>query len=148
DFVASVARALAASGAPAALVSLEIPEAALMRDVAGSIARLEALREIGVRLAIDDFGAGSSSLNFLRRFPVDVVNVDRTFTGELGSGPAGSAIVAAVIGLAHVQGLQVVAEGVETVEPLAALYNLACDLGQGSYFGDPVPADEAHALLA
>jgi EAL domain-containing protein (putative c-di-GMP-specific phosphodiesterase class I) len=118
-----------------------------VRDVAASVARLESLRGLGVRLAIDDFGAGSSSLNFLRRFPVDVVNVDRTFICELGSDAAGSAIVAAVIGLAHVQGLQVVAEGVETVEHLAALFNLACDLGQGSYFGDPVPADAARARL-
>jgi diguanylate cyclase (GGDEF)-like protein/PAS domain S-box-containing protein len=147
DFVDSVARALEASGAPPALVSLGIPETALMRDVNASITRLEALRALGVRLAIDDFGAGSSSLNFLRRFPVDVVNVDRTFTCELGSDAAGSAIVAAVIGLAHVQGLQVVAEGVETVEHLAALFNLACDLGQGSYFGNPLPADGARALL-
>ncbi len=147
DLVDSVARALEASGAPPALVSLGIPETALIRDVTASITRLEALRALGVRLAIDDFGAGSSSLNFLRRFPVDVVNVDRTFTCELGSDPAGSAIVAAVIGLAHVQGLQVVAEGVETVEHLAALFNLACDLGQGSYFGDPVAADGARALL-
>ena len=75
------------------------------------------------------------------------MNVDRTFVYELGSDAAGSAIVAAVIGLAHVQGLQVVAEGVETVEHLAALFNLACDLGQGSYFGAPVPPDAARALL-
>jgi diguanylate cyclase (GGDEF)-like protein/PAS domain S-box-containing protein len=147
DFVDVVRRVLDEAGPPAGLVCLEIGETAIVRDLAAATRRLGALRGLGVRLAVDDFGAGLSSLNDLRRLPVDLVNVDRSFVYELGSDPAGSAIVAAVVNLAHLHGLQVVAEGVETVEHLAALVNLACDLGHGSFFGDPVDASGARRLL-
>ncbi len=121
---------------------LEITESVLMDDVESSIEALLDLKALGVRLAIDDFGTGYSSLSYLRRFPVDVVKLDRSFVAGLGVDPTATAIVAAVVNLAHALGIVVVAEGVETEAQLVALRALRCDRAQGYYWNRPLPAAE------
>jgi diguanylate cyclase (GGDEF)-like protein/PAS domain S-box-containing protein len=115
----------------------EITESVLMEDVDAAIAVLSDLRALGVRLAIDDFGTGYSSLGYLRRFPVDIVKLDRAFVAGLGSDSASDAITAAVINLGHALGLSVIAEGVENDEQLTVLRALRCDRAQGYLWSAP-----------
>jgi len=142
-----VASALADSGLDPFHLHLEITESVLMEDAAAAIEILGMLKEIGVRLSIDDFGTGYSSLSYLRRFPVDVLKIDRSFVSGLGQDPEDSAIVAAVISLAGAMQLDTIAEGVETAVQQAALLELGCSRGQGYHFARPVPATELEALL-
>ena len=132
---------LANTGIRRGSLCLDITESGLMVDTAEALARLTSLHALGVRLSIDDFGTGYSSLTYLKRFPVDSLKIDRTFVDGLGIEPEDTAIVAAVIGLAHSLGLVAVAEGVETVEQLSRLRTMGCDLGQGYYFGRPAPPE-------
>jgi diguanylate cyclase (GGDEF)-like protein/PAS domain S-box-containing protein len=144
--VDSVAEALAESRCDPGSICLEITESVLMGDAGSTIETLEALRDLGVRLGVDDFGTGYSSLVYLKRFPVDLLKIDRTFTDGLGREPDDTAIVTAVVGLAHSLGLTAVAEGVETADQVAALRTLGCDVGQGFFFSDPLTATEIDAL--
>jgi len=131
---------------PSALV-VEITESAVVDDVDVVAAALAELRTLGVRVAIDDFGTGYSSLLYLKRFPADVLKVDRSFVQGLGVHEGDSAIVDAVVGLGHRLGLEVVAEGVETDEQLAELRRRRCDQAQGYLLQRPVPAAEVDAFL-
>jgi EAL domain-containing protein (putative c-di-GMP-specific phosphodiesterase class I) len=144
---AHVAQALAATGLDPASLRLEIVEAALIEDIRATAGTLRALRELGVRLAIDDFGAGASSLASFRELSADVVTLDRSFIGPLGGGSEDEAIVAAIAALAHRLGMRVTAEGIETEERLAAVRRAGCDSGQGFLLGRPVPADRVLDLL-
>jgi EAL domain-containing protein (putative c-di-GMP-specific phosphodiesterase class I) len=145
--VKMVHAALDASGVAPSLLCFEITENALMDDVQHAVETLEELRTIGVKVAIDDFGTGYSSLAYLRSFPVDVLKVDRSFVQGLGPDPEDSAIVAAVVQLAHTLDLRAVAEGVETDEQLELLRRLGCDEAQGYLFSKPVPAEDMAAFL-
>ena len=129
-----VARALERTGAPPAALCLEITESALMDDAESAARTLDELRSLGVRIAIDDFGTGYSSLSYLKRFPVDALKVDQSFISGLGDDPEDSAIVQAVINLAHSLGLDAVAEGVETTDQVIVLRELGCDGAQGFHF--------------
>ena len=148
DLVEQVARALDETGFPADRLELEITESVLMDDVEASIATLTALRDLGVRLLVDDFGTGYSSLSYLRRFPVDGLKVDRSFVDGLGREAEDSAIVAAVITLAHTLGLVAVAEGVEDQGHLDELRSLGCDLAQGFWFARPQTPEATADRLA
>ena len=133
------------------VVWLEITESTLMRDPQSAVTTLEALRALGVHLAVDDFGTGYSSMSYLKRFPVETLKVDRTFVDGLGRDPEDSAICTAIVSLAHALGLRAIAEGVETPEQLAELRTLGCEYAQGFLFGRPVPAsnvDLRHATEA
>ncbi|HET9444551.1 MAG TPA: EAL domain-containing protein [Acidimicrobiales bacterium] len=143
SLVEAVDAAVRDSGLQPHRLCLEITESVLMEDVESSVRVLLALKALGVRIAIDDFGTGYSSLSYLRRFPVDVVKIDRSFVAGLGVDPAADAIVAAVVNLSHALGLRVVAEGVETEEQLLAVRALGCDRAQGFYWSRPVPIDDA-----
>jgi diguanylate cyclase (GGDEF)-like protein/PAS domain S-box-containing protein len=145
--VKMVHTALVASGVSPSLLCFEITENALMDDVEHAVRTLEELRAIGVKVAIDDFGTGYSSLAYLRSFPVDVLKVDRSFVHGLGPDPEDSAIVAAVIQLAHTLELRAVAEGVETHDQLERLRELGCDEAQGYLFSKPMPAEEMTSFL-
>ncbi len=108
---------------------------------------LESLSEIGVKLAIDDFGMGHSSLASLRDLPVQTLKIHQSFVASLGRRTDEAALVGAVVELGHALGLSVVAEGVETDTQLAHLRDLGCDGAQGYLFSRPVPEDEVHELL-
>ncbi len=145
--VGTVASAIADSGIDPTMLELEITESTLMRDPTLATTILHALRALGVRLSIDDFGIGHSSLGYLKTLPVDSIKVDRSFTANVAVDHHDQAIVGAVVGLGHALGLTVVGEGVETVEQLDCLVELGCDVGQGFYFARPQPASVAGALV-
>jgi diguanylate cyclase (GGDEF)-like protein/PAS domain S-box-containing protein len=143
--VPMVERVLGEYGLPPWRLCFEITESVLMDEVDLAIPVLSNLRELGVRLAIDDFGTGYSSLGYLRRFPVDIVKLDRAFVAGLGTDSAADAITAAVINLGHALGLSVIAEGVENEEQLTVLRALRCDRAQGYLWSmpqSPVPLAE------
>jgi len=129
-------------------VELEITESVLMDDVEMSEDTLGQLKRLGVKLVVDDFGTGYSSLSYLRRFPVDVLKVDRSFVDGLGSDPSDSAIVTAIVTLAHTLGLSAIAEGVETSRQLTELRRLRCDMAQGYLMARPATGHDAGELLA
>jgi diguanylate cyclase (GGDEF)-like protein len=133
---------------PANLLVLEITETVVMRELEVVDEVLAALREIGVQLAVDDFGTGFSSLTFLTRIAVHEVKVDRSFVMRMADSPHAAAIVRATIELGRELGLRVVAEGVETAAQRAALAALGCSAAQGYHFFKPMPADKIVAVLA
>ena len=147
--VDDVASALAGSGLDAESLSLEITELAVTQDVEGGVAAMRDLKRLGVRLALDDLGTGYSSLSSLRRFSFDVAKIDRSFVGELAAGDdeEGDAVVRALVEVCHALHAAVLAEGVETLEQAGRLRELGCELGQGSCFSDPLPADELEKLI-
>lgn len=129
------------------LLTLEIAEDAFLREGDRAVEALTALRDLGVRLALDDFGAGYSSMDTLRRLPIDILKIDRSFIADLGVNHISDAIVEAVVQLAHTLGMAVVAQGVETAAQRAAVAALGCDLGQGSHYARPMPAAQADLLV-
>jgi len=148
DLVSRVRQALAVTQVDPATLTLEITETAVMADAETSIGVLDDLKRLGVRLAIDDFGTGYSSLSYLRRFPVDVLKIDRTFVDGLGQEIGDTEIVRLVVTLARTLGLATVAEGVETTTQLDELRALGCDLAQGFLLSRPITAEAMGAILA
>jgi diguanylate cyclase (GGDEF)-like protein len=148
DLVLVVADSFVSAGLPGGALSLEITESVLMEEAEATTATLRVLKELGVSLSVDDFGTGYSSLSYLKRFPVDVLKVDRTFVDGLRVDSEDQAIVAAVISLAAALGLDVIAEGVETEAQLDELRRLGCTAVQGYLLGRPVGADDFERLLA
>lgn len=137
----SVAELLDRAGVPPDTLCLEVTETSLMTDPQLAMEILARLRALGVRTSIDDFGAGYSSMTYLKLLPVDELKIDRSFVGDMCSDPRNSMLVQAAIDLGHNFGLAVVAEGIEDMETYAALQQLGCDVGQGYYFARPMPAD-------
>ncbi len=146
--VEDLAAVLADTSIDPSLVELEITESVLMDDVEMSADTLGRLHALGVHLAVDDFGTGYSSLSYLRRFPVDILKVDQSFVDGLGEDSSDSAIVTAIITLAHTLGLRAVAEGVETPLQLAELRRLGCDRAQGFHMARPAGGHDVGELLA
>jgi diguanylate cyclase (GGDEF)-like protein/PAS domain S-box-containing protein len=147
EIVAEVALALLESGLDPETLVLEITESVMMQDVELSTQRLTELKELGVKLAVDDFGTGYSSLNYIRRFPVDILKVDKSFVDGVNGGGEESALTAAIIELASILRLRPVAEGIERADQLETLRSLSCDLGQGFYFAKPLPIEQVDELL-
>jgi diguanylate cyclase (GGDEF)-like protein len=147
DLVSVVEGAVATAGLDPSLLVLEITETVLMENRDRAIGVLQAIAEQGVRIGIDDFGTGQSSLGYLKVLPVHTLKIDQSFIAGLGKDPEDSAIVAAVVTLAHALGLTVTAEGIETSRQLDAVQDLGCDLGQGYYFARPQPGDIVRALV-
>jgi diguanylate cyclase (GGDEF)-like protein len=142
-----VAQILAESGlAPRQLV-LEITESVLMDDTDTTAIRLEELRRLGVRIAIDDFGTGYSSLGYLRRLPVDILKIDKSFIDGVAEGPHESALARAVVKLASTLRLEAVAEGISSRKQLLQLRRLRCPYGQGFFFSRPQPPEVIPRLL-
>ncbi|PVZ71906.1 two-component system response regulator [Pelagibaculum spongiae] len=148
DLLDRVQATIARSGIDPYKVELELTEGCLMDSVESNIQTLEALKDLGVRLSVDDFGTGYSSLAYLKRFPVDVLKIDRSFVRDLASDPEDAAIVCTIISLAHSLKLEVVAEGVEDTEQLAFLAKQNCDQFQGYLCSRPVPPENFHSLLS
>ncbi len=144
----TVSRILGETGLDPACLQLEITETAAMNDAPATVSALEQLRALGVRLVIDDFGTGFSSLSYLQRFPVDHVKVDRSFVADLEEDPEAAALVAGMVDLAHALGIGVIAEGVERAGQLERLETMGCDLAQGYYFSKALPAEAMAAWLS
>ncbi len=134
-------------GLPAGSLMLEITETVVMEHAESNRATLERLKDLGVGLAIDDFGSGYSSLGYLKRFPVDVLKIDRAFVSGVAPGREDTAIVEAIIHLAHTLTMRVTAEGVETSQHLGLLRTLGCDIGQGFFFSPAKPSPMATTLI-
>jgi EAL domain-containing protein (putative c-di-GMP-specific phosphodiesterase class I) len=148
DLVLTVKAALEETGLPARCLDLEITETNAMQNAEATIATLRELKGLGVRVSIDDFGIGYSSLSYLKRLPIDTLKIDQSFVRDITTDPDDAAIATAVIALAHTLKLRVVAEGVETEEQLAFLTARSCDRMQGYLFSHPLPPDECTGFLA
>jgi EAL domain-containing protein (putative c-di-GMP-specific phosphodiesterase class I) len=136
----------AAQVAPASLL-LEITETVLLEDLETACARLQHLRDAGVRVAIDDFGTGYSSLGYLRRLPVDVVKIDRTFVAGIELPGEERSLTLAIVRMLGMFDVEIVAEGIETAEQLAYVQAMGCDLGQGYGLSRPLPSEAVEKLL-
>jgi diguanylate cyclase (GGDEF)-like protein len=129
-------------------LKLEITESVLLKDTDANLSALQKLKNLGVKLAIDDFGTGFSALNYLKRFPIDTIKIDRSFVNGLGCNAQDTAIVHAIIAFAKALNLGITAEGIETADQLALLRELNCDRGQGYYFSKPLTSEAIGHLLA
>ncbi len=148
EVVDRVVQTLNDTGMDPRSLKLEVTESLMMQNMEVARTALRQIKELGTRVALDDFGTGYSSLSYLDEFPIDTLKIDRTFIGRLGKQGENSAIVAAIISLAHSLGLDVVAEGVETEDQLRLLEKLGCEYAQGYYFARPMPAPALEGFLA
>jgi EAL domain-containing protein (putative c-di-GMP-specific phosphodiesterase class I) len=147
DVLLRLSRVVEEAHLPASLFELELTEGVLMQDVESGQRSLAALKEYGFALAVDDFGTGYCSLNYLKRFPLDTLKVDRAFVNDITADADDAAIVRAIVGLGHNLGLKIVAEGVETLEQLEFLRATGCDLVQGYLMSRAVEARAFAQLL-
>ncbi|MGA2994122.1 sensor domain-containing protein [Bradyrhizobium sp.] len=147
DVVSLVHSILLETGLAPGRLELEITEGVLIEDFDRGLALLRRLKGLGVRISMDDFGSGYSSLSYLQAFPFDKIKIDRTFVMNLGRTPQSAAIVRAVIGLGHGLEMSIVAEGVETQEQLTFLAEQGCDAVQGYFIGKPFPIEQYDALV-
>jgi EAL domain-containing protein (putative c-di-GMP-specific phosphodiesterase class I) len=147
DLVESIALALRETKLAPEYLEIELTESLVMADVDRAIGILRELKALGVKLSIDDFGTGYSSLSYLKRFPIDVLKIDRSFVNDITIDPDDAAIVASIISLAHSLRLQVIAEGVETEEQLSYLRQHDCDQIQGYFFSRPITAQAFTKML-
>jgi len=147
DLVQTVRAVLDETGLEADSLEIELTESMMMADVEAAIETMRCLKAMGVKLSIDDFGTGYSSLAYLKRFPVDVLKIDRSFVRDIVVSRDGAAMVDAIISLAHGLRMQVIAEGVETLEQLDYLRGCGCDEVQGHIYGRPEPGQAVEALL-
>jgi diguanylate cyclase (GGDEF)-like protein len=147
DVVSLVHAILLETGLAPDRLELEITEGVLIEDFDRGLALLRRLKALGVRISMDDFGSGYSSLSYLQAFPFDKIKLDRAFVMNLGRNPQSAAIVRAVIGLGHGLEMSIVAEGVETQEQLAFLADFGCDAVQGYFLGKPAPIGQYAALV-
>jgi EAL domain-containing protein (putative c-di-GMP-specific phosphodiesterase class I) len=146
-FLAQIEELVAASGVPAAALTLEITEGTIMLEAERTLDLLQRFRTMGIGVAIDDFGTGYSSLAYLSRLPVDEIKIDKSFVMALDD-PGNRAIVDAVIQLGQAFSLRVVAEGVKDAATWEKIRSLPCDVGQGYFMSPPIPADEFGRWLA
>ena len=146
-YVAEVAQVLAAAGIEPSRLVLEFTEGVLMKDTDATMATMQAIKALGVRLAIDDFGTGYSSLSYVRRFPIDVLKIDRSFVASMADGPDETALMRSILNLSETLHLQTVAEGIEDAGQLSELQSLGADLGQGFLFAKPLAPEDVSALL-
>ncbi|MEA2670561.1 MAG: hypothetical protein QOG45_781 [Chloroflexota bacterium] len=147
EFTATVEDVLLRTGTAPGLLTLEVNESVFVRDCQRAVLVLNDLKSLGVKLALDDFGAGTSSLGYLSLFPVDIIKMDPGFVANLDHEKASHAIVTAVVELAHTLRLTVGAKGVETVRHHDDVATLGCDASQGHYFARPMPAEAFDALM-
>lgn len=142
DLVASIAKILEEEALPPHLLELELTEGLLLEATEDTHRQLDQLKKLGLTLAMDDFGTGYSSLSYLKKFPIDILKIDRSFIHEIPANQNDMEITSAVVAMAHNLKLKVVAEGIETAEQLAFLRRHRCDVGQGYLFDRPIPGTE------
>jgi EAL domain-containing protein (putative c-di-GMP-specific phosphodiesterase class I) len=148
DLTETVKGVLQSSGLEGRSLCLDITETLYITVLEGNTEALNDLRRVGVRISIDDFGMGYSSLSYLKRLPADTLKIDRSFVAGLGEDAENTAIVRMVIELAHTLGMRIIAEGVESEEQAEQLREMGCDLGQGFHFAEPLPPEAASEFLA
>ena len=129
------------------LLELEITESLMMQKVEATLEMLDAIRRLGIRFSMDDFGTGFSSLSYLKKLPIHIVKIDQSFVRDIATDKNDAAIVAAITAMARQLGLTVIAEGVETKEQLEFIRSHQCDAVQGYYFSKPVSAEKMTVLL-
>jgi EAL domain-containing protein (putative c-di-GMP-specific phosphodiesterase class I) len=142
-----VADVLAETGMPPGRLCLEMTESVLLTDTDENLARIVSLKALGVLLAMDDFGTGYSSLAYLRRFPMDVLKIDRSFVDRLGGESEDEALVRTIVRLGQRFGMRTIAEGIENEVQLAILQEMGCDYAQGYLLSRPLAVADASALL-
>lgn len=147
DLLASVRSILEETGLEPEALELEITEGSAMRSPESTIQTLDELKKIGVRISLDDFGTGHSSLSYLKRFPIDTLKIDQSFVRDIGDDSDTAAIVSAIVAMAHILELKVIAEGVERFDQKRLLTDYDCDLMQGYLFSPPIPAEAFGKLL-
>jgi EAL domain-containing protein (putative c-di-GMP-specific phosphodiesterase class I) len=147
-FATAVAETLARHAIRPGELAIEVTESLVADGDPATVAAFAALDELGVQLAVDDFGTGHASLAALERFPADLLKIDGRFVAGLGRDGSAAGIVSALVMLGHALGLRVVAEGVERREQLSVLREMGCDLGQGFLFAAPAPPEDIARLLA
>jgi diguanylate cyclase (GGDEF)-like protein len=145
--VETITRALKVSGLDACWLEIELTESAIMKNMEKSSGILRELKQMGVRVAIDDFGTGYSSLAYLKRFPLDIIKIDRSFIRDIPGDWDNEAIATAIIAMAHSLNLEVIAEGVETEEQLSFLRDHGCGAAQGYLFSPALPGEEMKEYL-
>ena len=148
DFVTQVSKILNRTGINPALLKLELTESIVLHNVADTIAKMQVLRQIGVKFSMDDFGTGYSSLSYLTQLPLNQLKIDQSFVHHIGTKASDATIIQTIIGMANNLGMEVIAEGVETIEQRDFLEANGCMLYQGYLFGNPVPLDEFNRLLS
>ena len=147
DFVGRVAAILRRYDVEASQLKLELTESVVLSDVADVVAKMHALKALGVRLSLDDFGTGYSSLSYLKQLPLDQIKIDQSFVRDIATDPNDAVMVQTIIGMAQNFRLNVIAEGVETEVQLAFLKKNGCMAYQGYLFSKPVPIEEFEKLL-
>ncbi|OED38904.1 hypothetical protein AB833_17885 [Chromatiales bacterium (ex Bugula neritina AB1)] len=151
NLVAQIQETLYRHSVSTEFIEIEITESSAMNDIEGSIDKLQSLRDLGIEVAIDDFGTSYSSLNYLKRLPATHLKIDRSFIKDLkkpdGSSSTDEAIVRAIVDLGHSLGFKIVAEGAETEDQWDYLASLGCDEIQGYFYSPPVTAAKAAQLL-
>jgi diguanylate cyclase (GGDEF)-like protein len=147
DLVRQIELVIDETGVKGNLIRLEITESMVMGDVDAAIDLMLRLKSLNLKLGIDDFGTGYSSLSYLHRFPMDTLKVDKSFVGRLEDSNEDRAIIHTILTLGQKLGMEVVAEGVETIEQVNLLKAEGCDYGQGYYFAKPLPCEAAQAFL-
>jgi diguanylate cyclase (GGDEF)-like protein/PAS domain S-box-containing protein len=148
NLVEDIRKLLVELALPPAALKLEITESTVMADPLAAVEMLQQIKSLGIRLAIDDFGTGYSSLSYLHRFPLDTLKIDRSFISVMEEDGEGMEIARSIVPMANNLRLDVVAEGVETIQQVALLKKLQCKYGQGYYFSRPLSAEGIAALLA
>ena len=145
--IEDVSAALEVSGLDPACLVLEITESVLVQDAESVISRMLELKAVGVAFAVDDFGTGYSSLSYLKRFPIDILKVDKSFVDDVGESAKAAALAKAIVQLGNSLNLDTVAEGIEKAQQFDGLRSLGCMYGQGYFFARPVPADGMDQLI-
>jgi diguanylate cyclase (GGDEF)-like protein/PAS domain S-box-containing protein len=148
NLVEDIRKLLQELALPPEALKLEITESTVMADPSAAVEMLQQIKSLGIHLAIDDFGTGYSSLSYLHRFPLDTLKIDRSFISGMGNDGEGMEIARTILPMANNLRLDVVAEGIETVQQVALLKQLQCKYGQGYYFSRPLSAEGTAALLA
>ena len=148
DFIENLLVDLQHYKVPHHLLEIELTERVIMTDIEEATATLKELEKLGIRVSVDDFGTGYSSLSYLKKFPIDVIKIDRAFVSDVDSNTEDAAIVSAIIAMASSLGLETVAEGVETKEQMDFLKAKNCTIGQGYLFSKPLSNADLHSYLA
>jgi len=147
DFVQQVAQALQQTGANPARLKLELTESLVLDDVGDTVTKMDQLKALGVRFSMDDFGTGQSSLSYLTQLPLDQLKIDQSFVRNIGVKANDGIIIQTIIGLASKLGMEVIAEGVETIAQREFLQRNGCTICQGYLLGRPMPVEQFEQML-